>query len=462
MLMDYGNNHVTTSGNLTANSGTFNSIEAVSNLTASSGIFNFLNLNNSGVFNKIYCSGILSSTVGEGQIVLIGSSGNRIDFNASGVAPPSFTNNRSVGTKIVLSPNTASNQVEYAIGMESGAMWFSIPITTSRAFRWYAGTAPIATLFGNGTLNIDGSTSQINVDDLRLDNNTLSVITSNTDLILKPNGNGALLVDTSGNPRGIYSNDFQRDRTSVSGVASGGYSVIAGGSDNRTSNSYSVVMGGQSNTASNAWSIVGGGDLNTASGNRSIVCGGGSNTASAQSSTVSGGSNNEASGSYSMIPGGFRAKATRQGELSHSAGMFNSLGDAQHTILIGRKITNDNSQQILTLNGLAPSGTTNIFNIPAQTCWAFDVKVSAYNLTNNQAAWWILKGGIRRNNTNITTLIGNVVSDSGIESSLATSAVSVVADDVNEALEIRVSGVAGKNIRWVGVVDFSQVSCGVP
>jgi len=39
---------------------------------------------------------------------------------------------------------------------------------------------------------------------------------------------------------------------------------------------------------------------------------------------------------------------------------------------------------------------------------------------------------------------------------------SVVADDTNEALEIRVTGLTGKNIRWVAVVDISQVSYGTP
>jgi hypothetical protein len=161
------------------------------------------------------------------------------------------------------------------------------------------------------------------------------------------------------------------------------------------------------------------------------------------------------------VPGGFRGKATRQGELSHAAGLFNSAGDAQHTILIGRRLTTDDTQQILTINGLTPS-TDNIFSIPAQTCWAFDIKLSAYNVTNNQGGWWTFRGGIRRNNANSTVLIGNVVASSGVESSIATSIADVVADDTNEALEIRITGVAAKNIRWVGVIDFSQVSYGTP
>jgi hypothetical protein len=244
-------------------------------------------------------------------------------------------------------------------------------------------------------------------------------------------------------------------------VAAGNYSVICGGSDNRSAGSYAVVCGGQTNTTSNNFTTISGGDLNTSTGIRATIGGGGSNTASGLSSVVSGGSSNQAGGAYSIVPGGFRGKATRHGEFSHAAGLFNNAGDAQHTILIGRRITNDGSEQVLTLNGNAPDAN-NRFSIPAQTCWSFDIKVSAYNLTNHQGGWWIFKGGIRRNNNNVTALIGDLVAHSGVESSISTSAVSIVADNDNNALEIKVSGVASKNIRWVGVVDLSQVSNGAP
>lgn len=54
--------------------------------------------------------------------------------------------------------------------------------------------------------------------------------------------------------------------------------------------------------------------------------------------------------------------------------------------------------------------------------------------------------------------MGSVISESGVESSLSTASASVVADNTNQALEIRVTGVADKDIRWVAVVDISQVT----
>jgi len=439
-------------------------INAENNLTFDGSLLN-INGNiiaNSGTFNTIYSTGSIGNETGTSQLYLNNSSGNRIDFNGSGIGPPNFTTNRSLGTKIVLSPNISSTQTEFALGMEAGAMWFSVPVAASRAFKWYAGTANIATLFGNGTLNIDGSTSQINVDSLRLDNNVLSTTTSDSDLILRPNGDGSLLTDTSGNPRGIYSNDFQRVRTSVSGVAAGSYSVICGGSDNRTANSYSTIGGGQTNVASNVLSTVCGGDLNTASGNRSTVCGGGSNTSSAQSSTVGGGSNNQAGGTYSTVPGGLRAKATRHGELSHAAGFFNAVGDAQHTILVARRLTSDNTENALTLNGSVPDVSTNLLVLPARTSWTFTIQISAYNNNDNTAAGWNIRGCIRRNASNITSMVGSNIVESWSESTMSNCVVSVTADDTNEALQINVTGLTGKNIRWVATVDISQVSYGTP
>ena len=115
----------------------------------------------------------------------------------------------------------------------------------------------------------------------------------------------------------------------------------------------------------------------------------------------------------------------------------------------------------MTLNGGTP-GSTNRLTIAASTAWSFLIKISAYNTTDSVAASWFLKGGIRRNAANGTALIGSVTSETWAEAAMSTATVSAVADDTNEALEIRVTGIAGKSIRWVAVVDITQVSFGSP
>ena len=44
---------------------------------------------------------------------------------------------------------------------------------------------------------------------------------------------------------------------------------------------------------------------------------------------------------------------------------------------------------------------------------------------------------------------------------MSSASASVVADDANDALDIRVTGVTGATIRWVASIDISQVSAGV-
>jgi hypothetical protein len=620
-----------------------------------------------------------STSTGGGQIYLNGATGNRIDFNTNGVAAPSFTT-RSAGTKLVLFPSVSANTADYALGIESSTLWSSIPNTTSTQFKWYAGTTNIATLTGAGVLTVAGSTSQINVDNLRLDGNTLSSTNTNGNVIITPNGTGALQADSGGNARGAYAVDLQRFRSNAAQVASGACSTISGGRSNTASGTYSTVgggyinracgssstvgggfghtasgsystvsggssntacgsnstvsggydnracgtysavgggisntacgscstvggggqnfvnarhgsingghynviqsptnecssrgatigggighnttggtfnfttgditgtvtccnagpfstigggfrnkasafystvsggrintacgststvSGGLSNTASGYYSTVGGGDSNTASGYYSIVSGGrsnaacgsnstvsggygntacetlsavgggGSNTASGYSSTVSGGQNNTASGScstvsggynntasgsYSTLGGGIYAKASRYGEVAHAAGRFAANGDAQHSTFVARKNTTDATANV----ELFLDGVDDRMILTAETTWTFDIKLSAYNDTDNTTAWWIIRGGIRRNAANSTTLIGSLIEERDYEGTMSGTSAAVTADDTNESLKIAVTGLASKNIRWVAVVDVAQVSWGTP
>jgi hypothetical protein len=75
---------------------------------------------------------------------------NLILWGTAGVVAPSFTT-RSAGTKLVLYPAVGGAAVDYAIGIESGAMWLSVP-TTNQVFRWYGGTTLLAELLGTAVL----------------------------------------------------------------------------------------------------------------------------------------------------------------------------------------------------------------------------------------------------------------------------------------------------------------------
>ena len=252
-------------------------------------------------------------------------------------------------------------------------------------------------------------------------------------------------------------------------TSSGSASTVSGGLNNISSNGSSTVGGGKYNTSSGESSTVGGGWLNVSQSWSCTVAGGRNNTSSNRYATVCGGRNNTASGYGSVIVGGVAAKAFRHGEISHAANSFANPGDSQHMILIGRKVTTNATPIIMLLNGGSLSITGDGVDItdpniqmivPSQTSWNFSIKINAYNSTDNQAAWWNIRGGIRRNASNGTSLIGTLITENGSESSLSSASVSVGANDTKEALEIIVTGVTGKTIRWVAVVDINQVSFG--
>jgi hypothetical protein len=302
-------------------------------------------------------------------------------------------------------------------------------------------------------------------------------------VVLGPKGTGAIVGQmpdgtvSGGNARGFHAVDLQTLRNANTQVASGSYSVIGGGVVNTSSGDYSTVGGGVLNTSSGNTSTVGGGANNTSSGDYSTVGGGANNTSSGNTSTVGGGFGNTSSGNYSTVGGGygntssgtvstvgggFGAKATRHGETSHASGIFSAAGDAQHTVLIARRDTTDaTANVVLTLDGGTPS-STNRLTLPAETTWSLGIKLAAYNDTDNTGAWWTIRGGVRRNAANGTAMIGSLIVERDSEGTMSGTSASIVADDTNEALEIRVTGLVSKNIRWVAVVDISQVSYGIP
>jgi len=431
---------------------------------------------------------------------------------------------------------------------------------------------------GNFTTSVSGAL--LDIDNIRIDGNTISSTNSNGNIIIQPNGTGALQRDSGGNSRGSYSIDWQTARSSANQVARANYSVIGGGNSNLiiAASEYSIIGGGVYNTinGSNSYrSVIGGGASNNITGTQSYYCtigGGGNNTISgtysyhsticggytnqiigyysqystvcggyrnyisgytsyyssigggynntisgtnsyysnidggasntingsySYHSTIGGGSNNTISGYnsnyssigggqsntisgydsnygtigggssntingfysyYGTIPGGYQSAVSRYGELSHAAGCFANPGDAQHTILIARKTTSNNTaNQILYLNDSSATLT-----LPAKTSWTFEIKLSAYNDTDSAAAGWIFRGVIRRNGSNGTALVGSLIEENWKDTAMNSTSASVVADDTNEALQIRVTGLTGKNIRWVAVVDISQVSYGTP
>jgi hypothetical protein len=115
---------------------------------------------NAAQYNFANGVNILSSVTAVANLSTL--TGN-ISWTAVGANPPTFTTS-SNGTKIVLWPSISSTMVDYAIGIEAGNTWFSIPQATNNfGYKWYAGNTTIATLSGNGTLTTGNITTTGNI-----------------------------------------------------------------------------------------------------------------------------------------------------------------------------------------------------------------------------------------------------------------------------------------------------------
>jgi len=132
--------------------------------------------------------------------------------------------------------------------------------------------------------------------------------------------------------RGINAVDLQSDRLINTQVASGNWSVVGGGQNNRAIGPDSFIGGGRTNLAVGFYSTVAGGERNQATGIHSTVGGGKGNGASGENSAIVGGSTNVASGVESFVGGGERNRAI--GDASTISGGFFNVAEA-HQCAIG-------------------------------------------------------------------------------------------------------------------------------
>jgi len=288
---------------------------------------------------------------------------------------------------------------------------------------------------------------------------------TNIDAVLKPKGTGAVLAQvpdgssTGGNKRGSNAVDWQTSRSVNTQVASGNYSVIAGGNNNTASGQEAAVGGGSGNTASGVGAVVTGGHSNTASATDSSVSGGFSNTASGSYSVVAGGLMNTASGSSSWVTGGTYA-TTRgiSGVGAWSAGRFSATGDAQHEEFQLRRATTDATQTEVSTDGSAPASTTRMV-LPDNHAYAFHGRLIARSSTGDVAVWTI-DGAVKRGaNAAATALVGTPTATQTFADAGATGwTITIDADTTNGSLRIRVTGAASTTIHWVADLETVEVS----
>jgi len=156
---------------------------------------------------------------------------------------------------------------------------------------------------------------------------------------------------------------------------------------------------------------------------------------------------------YVDLVAGLPGSAVNTTSLTIDSGPFAVAGDAVSRSLVVRLETTDATpDQEMFLDG----ASTRII-IPADTTWMFHANVVARRADlNDESAAYMLSGCIDRNGI-VTALVGSVMRTVLAEDSPAWQ-VKALADDINDALIIAVTGEAGKTINWVARIDLTQVT----
>ncbi|RZI54168.1 MAG: hypothetical protein EOP12_04345 [Pseudomonas sp.] len=193
----------------------------------------------------------------------------------------------------------------------------------------------------NGTALTTGLTNFTEAVSSAAPNATVPVVSlgaanaaTNVDIALTPKGTGALTAQaadsaaTGGNKRGLNAVDWQINRSAAIAVASGNYSVVVGGSNNRATASNSSVLGGSSNGATGSGSSIINGSSNTAGGINAVA--GGSLSSASGNAAIAFGANVVAGGANAVAIGGgvnsaAGAKSVTLGGTSNNSGGENSF-----------------------------------------------------------------------------------------------------------------------------------------
>ncbi|PKM98268.1 MAG: hypothetical protein CVU79_03950 [Elusimicrobia bacterium HGW-Elusimicrobia-3] len=234
------------------------------------------------------------------------------------------------------------------VGISTGTPQAMLDIrsTSTLAQIWRdGGGVARATMTADGTLyaNIDGLADKVSkAGDFMF--GPLSIAVANIDtepfgLIttgLNISTSGALQTQGFGDgtatpgSRGMGAVDLQTNRSNSAQVASGDYSVIAGGWDNTANGTHSAVVGGWWNVANSAESFIGGGGYNTADGAYGVIAGGYENKmdSGADMAFIGGGKMNRVTpfGLYSAVVGGSSNTVAGEGSFI-GGGAPNSIGN---------------------------------------------------------------------------------------------------------------------------------------
>jgi len=293
------------------------------------------------------------------------------------------TNNRFNITR-----NTASQQVNLNFASNPGGS--TTIVGAIRTFTDGVNLGEVVKFREDGQVTF---TERINVEaDSLVTTQSSSVIaasTTNANLVIAPNGNGALVASIpdgtptgGGNARGQYAVDLKPGgRTAATQVASGNYSTIIGGNVSVASGDFSLAGGSATASGTNSVALGGssfasgsgsvaiggeqGGGLGATASGRAAVAFGLANAATADFSNSLGGLSNSATSAFSTVSGGqsntasTNTHATVVGGLSNTASGYCSIASGQNATASGsRSFAFGESAQATGQNSICLGGTS--------------------------------------------------------------------------------------------------------
>jgi hypothetical protein len=143
------------------------------------------------------------------------------------------------------------------------------------------------------------------------------------------------------------------------------------------------------------------------------------------------------------------------GAIMQSSGVFTQPGDAQIGDYVARGITNSNQPTEIFLDGLSKR-----ILVQPNMSIAYCITVIARRTDSfsNEGAVYSIQGGIDRSVSYISTRLIGTPTKTVLSEDNPTWDISVHADQIFGALQIRVTGEHSKTIRWVAHIQTVEVS----
>jgi hypothetical protein len=156
---------------------------------------------------------------------------------------------------------------------------------------------------------------------------------------------------------------------------------------------------------------------------------------------------------------GYYSTANKQYQRALAAGRFAAAGDCQYTETVLRRATTDATPAELTIDGAAPSGTTentsNRFILATGKTYACLVMIAARK-SDGVSAFFLRQVVVK--NVSGTVSLEGAVPTVGVDINPAGWTVpAITADNTNKSLMITVTGIAATNIRWCATVQAQEI-----